>query len=59
MLQENFHLPEEEQQHVFNAFSDSAARLQFTQQFSSYIHAIVIVMDFLGLFGVSFYEQFT
>jgi hypothetical protein len=28
---ENFHLPEEEQQHVFNAFSDSEARMEFTQ----------------------------
>eukprot|EP00435_Cladocopium_sp_Y103_P011757 s666_g3.t1 len=31
ILEENFHLPEEEQQHVFNAFSDSDACLEFTQ----------------------------
>jgi hypothetical protein len=32
---ENFHLPEEEQQHVFNAFSDSEARMEFTSDKST------------------------
>lgn len=45
ILEENFHLPEEEQQHVFNAFSDSDDDIQYSEFLAAMMASRIALHD--------------